>query len=781
MRKLRLLFLLVLFYTTTSPAATKQIKLVFNKNQFSFNFSDSNVLNISVTDCNLTYSFNDNTSEPGLPILSLDIKMPKGHSFRSVTQTSDKSLVFDDVLINTNPTPIPTSLNISANNSTIPHYIKAQYPSSNIKYTTTTTTEDSLVFHFQVCPFEYDALNKRLYLIHHLNININTSEERKNVASKQTDFLKFCNAENINFDNIVSTQSSTPNSNDSIDYLIITSNEFSYYFNSFVQWKRTKGVRTKVATIEDIYKADGNSGRSLQDKIKAYILYMYHIKGYKFKYLLLGGDASVVPAKMCYGKVQYTKYNSNYNRTDTIRYLDKIPADIFYACLDYTKDPFWDNSRNGVSGELEDSISLSQDIYVTRLPVRTSTELKDVLMKIQLYERNPSENGWNNSILMSGMKLGSIENSHSDAELAGNDLYDYFINRYWAGDRKRLYDTFSDFTSEGITSLTKDNLQKAMSKGFAYIDVITHGNDTIWSMPGSPYKHTDAQNLQYSQYSVITTTACHTNAFDRSNPCLSKAFIVNPYAGVIAYLGSSRYGWYYREQPTLGPSLMYEKAFYKYLFSNTLEDKNFGKIVAYAKNYLLGKCNKYNAERWLQFSLNPIGDAEMPLYTTTPKTFGNCVISRTNGQLYINTGIDSCNVCVMSSADYGKTFYKVFKNVSIVKLDDTNSDLTICVTKQNYKPLVHNISQKSTIITGKITSGAIIRNTGELIINAHIEGDAQSAHITISNMNGEKEGTYKLAIDEPSITEDASKLKNGVHIISLFINNKLTDSMQIMK
>lgn len=39
----------------------------------------------------------------------------------------------------------------------------------------------------------------------------------------------------------------------------------------------------------------------------------------------------------------------------------------------------------------------------------------------------------------------------------------------------------------------------------------------------------------------------------------------------------------------------------------------------------------------------------------------------------------------------------------------------------------------------------------------------------------------KLAIDEPSITEDASKLKNGVHIISLFVNNKLTDSMQIMK
>lgn len=79
---------------------------------------------------------------------------------------------------------------------------------------------------------------------------------------------------------------------------------------------------------------DRGSGRSLPDKIKAYLLYMYHIKNYKFKYLLLGGDDTIVPVKYCLGKVSTN--------------IEQIPSDIYYACLDYTTDPFWDSSNNGI-------------------------------------------------------------------------------------------------------------------------------------------------------------------------------------------------------------------------------------------------------------------------------------------------------------------------------------------------------------------------------------------------------------------------------------------------
>lgn len=61
--------------------------------------------------------------------------------------------------------------------------------------------------------------------------------------------------------------------------------------------EKKKGIRTIIETVENIKEYDKGSGRSLQDKIKAYLLYMYHVKGIKFKYLLLGGDEDIIPSK----------------------------------------------------------------------------------------------------------------------------------------------------------------------------------------------------------------------------------------------------------------------------------------------------------------------------------------------------------------------------------------------------------------------------------------------------------------------------------------------------
>ena len=75
-------------------------------------------------------------------------------------------------------------------------------------------------------------------------------------------------------------------------------------------------------------------------------------------------------------------------------------------------------------------------------------------------------------------------------------------------------------------------------------------------------------------------------------------------------------------------SQRYNASLYSNLFKNPDNPKNWREIAALAKVSELEKCQTLGIERWLQFSLNPIGDPEMPIYVTTPKEFKNVVITK---------------------------------------------------------------------------------------------------------------------------------------------------------
>lgn len=762
MKKLVLLLLVILNIGVASAQETNTVHLSFSKDQYSFSYDLLNVLSINVKDENLSTAYGIDTSDPCIPFVAVNVKMPETAVFKNFTVSSSNELVFDDVLLATNPVCVPTNVEALANTpAKVPHYAKSHYPSAQVEYVMSTKMDGHSIFHFRVCPWSYDANNKKLYLNNNIFIKINASNE-DDVTTQNEEFVNFCSANNIDFGPV--SYSSNMNT-DSIDYIIITSEELAYYFQTFAAWKNQKGVRTIIETIEDIQNMDKGSGRSLQDKIKAYLLYTYHMKGMKFKYLLLAGDEKIIPSKKCYGKCGSE--------------IENIPADIFYACLDYKNDPFWDKSQNGVYGELNDSISFSQDIFVTRLPVNTSTEVKNAVMNILCYEQNPTENGWNNTMLMSGAKLGMIDNGHSDAEILGDATYKN-IQSYWNGQRYKFFDTYSDFENESIKIVNKNNFQKVLSKGFAFIDVISHGDDDAWGLSNGSYTCKDAELLNSNQYSIVTTTACNTNAFDRNDTCFSEALMRNVFSRVIGYFGCSRFGWFYKgDLMYYSPSSVYERAFYRELFGSELREKNFGKIVAYAKNSMTGHCTYYNSERWLMFGLNPLGDAEMPIYTTTPKEFSGIQMTRKLDNAFLNIGVDGCTVCVMSVEDNGASYYKVYKNVNSVNIGKVNTALSVCITKQNYIPAVYNLKPTTIDLSGNILQGVLDGNG--LTISTKLGSNVTSAYLTVLSATGNSERSYSLSSDKTSVTENSSVFANGVHIISLYVNGKKTDSMQIMK
>lgn len=135
---------------------------------------------------------------------------------------------------NDNVTPLDNVKNL--------HYSMERYPSESVKYMMATSFGDSTIFHFLVCPFEYDTKSRKLYLLESININVafrSSTSSKMSVKKTVSNMLvnnQFC------FDRTSYAQSTIQDdllsNKDSVDYIIITSKELSYYFQQLAIWKK---------------------------------------------------------------------------------------------------------------------------------------------------------------------------------------------------------------------------------------------------------------------------------------------------------------------------------------------------------------------------------------------------------------------------------------------------------------------------------------------------------------------------------------------------------------
>ena len=191
---------------------------------------------------------------------------------------------------------------------------------------------------------------------------------------------------------------------------------------------------------------------------------------------------------------------------------------------------------------------------------------------------------------------------------------------------------------------------------------------------------------------------------------------------------------------------MYSSYFYRDLFNYKIT--RFGKIVANIKELVYTP--DYNAKRWLKFSLNAIGDPELPIFTESPKSIDGVSWVHKNNKLYVTTDTTDCTITLSSKNDNGENYYKtigdtcryVFENV------DTLENYQLCATKDNYKPLLvtnlksHVIVQNQTFtntstITGdNITIGSNISSAveeGPVIIQSGTTTFDATNTVTIKN------------------------------------------------
>lgn len=637
--------------------------------------------------------FDDDTSKPGLPYVSFNLLVAPNQTCSDISFTIlEKVKVKSGVTVAPNPAIYPTDGSVVPSEEHAPvAYTDDVYPAKSVEYAGLHKMDGYRFLGFNVCPFIYDAANRDLYLIKSLTVNAPLETESGPMKKASSGRIGRNMSDIVqglveNGDELETLYGNVPetgmkrvitNATDNIEYLIVTNDELSEYFWNLYVWKMEKGVTTKIVTVESIN--ENYEGETIQLKIKNCLKDYYENHGTKF--VMLGGDDKVVPVMGCYGRVSIKSGTMIDNN---------IPTDLFYACFDNNFE--WNANGNDIYGERRDGIDLLPEIFVSRVPVRTEDDVWGYINKVLDYEHGVTAKKWSNNILMSGSKLFSIEGSpqKSDAQVLSESMYESYIQPYWNGERKRLYDTDTDFSGGTNYDFNQTNFQEQLSQGYSFVDVMTHGYYDDFALEnGESYDSADALSLNNPNPTVIITTACLTNGFDNeyNEPCLSEAFIRNKKSGVIAYLGCSRSGLGNVKYGEYGTSAIYERDFYQTLFEGiNIGSDSFAKIVAVSKMKEATYCKSEGKYKWIMFGLNPIGDPEMPIYTQKPKEFENVKFDFDGDSVVIDAGIDGCRICLMSS-DIGETYYEVVENVqktTFCNLPD--GEIDICITRPGYIP-----------------------------------------------------------------------------------------------
>ena len=652
----------------SQSALGQNYKISFNPSDFEL-VENKGIVTIKTTGGKYVYA--EDTSLPALPYKMVNILLPKDCELNNFTFSTKKQTFRNNVILAKNPEFISSPTHEKIKEVEGLRYDKKSYPEENVTYSNTSISRGYVYASFLITPFIYNVEQSRLDFIGEIQINITVKSAPSTIKHQygETESLKdfFLNSNDIEKYYGANIKSES-NVIDTISYLIITSQELKSSFLPLKAWKIQKGIRTDIITTNEIYS--NYSGVTNQLKIKNCLKDYY--ENHALKYALMGGDEYIVPIQRCYGECGTLKDNT-------------IPCDLFYACFDNQFD--WDYNGNDTIGEFYyDRMDLSPEVYISRVPVRTDEHVKAFLSKTKKYELYPALTNYINKMLLAGAELSNTWDGKSDAHHWSEYIYDNYISPIWNGVKTKFYDTGTDFIGGSDYDLTCSNLQSQLNLGYHYVHMASHGYNTYWFLENYEiYSSTTASSQTNLNSSVIITSACHTNAFDNAEPCLSEAFLRNENGGCIVYWGSSREGWGYNSTSltNYGPSLTYNRDFFQNLFSQT--NSSFAKITSLTKSYYANSVNP--AYIWLQYTLNAIGDPELPLYTDNPIQFSNVTITPTTTGITVNTGgISGCRIAVTSNGDFGASYFRVAENVSQATFSNLPINYIVTITKKNHVP-----------------------------------------------------------------------------------------------
>ena len=393
------------------------------------------------------------------------------------------------------------------------------------------------------------------------------------------------------------------------DLLIVTPAQWDTVFQRLAEWKRQRGMSVKVAALDSVYAFF--PGRDQAEKLRNFIIQQYLSFG--ISHLLLGGDYGVVPGRTA--MAIHSGYEEITGRTG----LDSLICDLYYGDLDGD----WDLDGNGIFGEPGDSVDMYPEIWVGRAPASGLAQAQTFVGKVLEYERTPP-----GEYLPRASFWASWLDASTDGAAAKEIVARDFLSGYFSPP-ERQYQSLGNHDPAAVVA--------ALEGGRHLINHNAHSG--FFKMQGGNgwLDTTLMDTLENAgRWGILYSVGCQAAGFDSS--CIGEHFVNNPSGGGLAFIGNSRYGWYFPGFPGYSPSDLYDNAFFDRLLIRPAPD--LGQALARSKADMVPLSRADGYFRWVNYNLNLLGDPTLAVWRSGPDSLSvSCPDSVNAGQLAIPVSV----------------------------------------------------------------------------------------------------------------------------------------------
>jgi len=274
-----------------------------------------------------------------------------------------------------------------------------------------------------------------------------------------------------------------------VQMVIITDTAFKKQLEPFIRWKTQKGYKLRV-----LYKATGLAGNTYI-QLKDTLTKIYNaatLTDPAPEYLLIIGDTKRIP----------------YYGTGNI-------TDMYY-------------------GEFTGNGDYIPEMFIGRLPVADTSELKTVVSKIIQYEKFQFAD--TNKFYKAASVVAGYDGGYASYM---NGQVKYAVSNYLNTTNKitgNPFYYFSNLSASGALSARNDSIIKMINKGVSFINYTGHGDAYSWLNLDFTMDTAKIKNI--NMYPLVISNACQTAKFSAPTS-LGNRMVLTADKGAIGFIGCS--------------------------------------------------------------------------------------------------------------------------------------------------------------------------------------------------------------------------------------------------
>jgi hypothetical protein len=460
---------------------------------------------------------------------------------------------------------------------------------------------------------------------------------------------------NYNPDNVIPGYSDQP-----VKMVILTDTAFRKKLEPFFRWKIQKGYKLKV-----LYRGANLAGDTYT-QLKDTLTKIYKSSSETNpppEYLLIIGDVKRIP---------YSYYNNEY------------ASDMYY-------------------GEFDGNNDYIPEMYIGRLPVADTTELKSVISKIIQYEKfqfADTNKFYTNALVTAGSEPSYADFMNGQVKYATN----YYLNS------SNNINNYHFYYPQSIEVTAIDSMKKIINHGVSFLNYTGHGSANGWlfKQDGSEYylKASDVTALgNKNMYPFIISNACSTAEFNTAASFGNK-MVVSGNKGAIGFIGCSYNSFWYEDYywavgagtPSADPTYLstglgaYDRMFHTHGESASDWYFTMGQI-----NYAGNLAVSASTSSWKQYyweTYNLIGDPSIIPIIGKPDSFKiSLPDTLPNGIKSLSLNIDPFAYIAVSHFDtlWDASYASTSGSVVLDMPGLSNDSCLVVITGQNKKPLIKKI------------------------------------------------------------------------------------------